>query len=143
MRRLILILMSNVLFGHNIDFHGGYLVVTGDYCLLTGGYCLLPLVTTYFHFQYEWKRTYLTQNNLQAPNKSHFLRPCKTIILIFSPLTIIQHWLNTTPCHKHKLNKKQVLNSWLLECYHPHQNSQQNRNCCMTSAAFPFLQIMV
>ena len=50
MRRLILILMSNVLFGRNIDFHGGYLVVTGDYYLLTGGYCLLLLVTAYFHF---------------------------------------------------------------------------------------------
>ena len=50
MRRLILVLMLNVLLGCDFEIFGGYLVVTANYLVVTGGYCLLLLITACSHF---------------------------------------------------------------------------------------------
>ena len=50
MRRLILVSMSNVLFGLNFDFLDGYFVATARYLVVTTGYCSLLLVTARSHF---------------------------------------------------------------------------------------------
>ena len=47
MRRLILVLMSNMLLGRNFDFLRGYLVATARYLNVTTGQCSLLLVPTF------------------------------------------------------------------------------------------------
>ena len=53
MRRLILVLTSNVCCLAVFDFLSGYLVVNACYLVVTGCYCSLLVVTARSHFQYE------------------------------------------------------------------------------------------